>query len=58
MRRILVLLALAIPVPSNPSATAAHQSPTLVARAQGGLTLGPDGGKLTADFSYLDGEKE
>ena len=30
-----------------------HPTPALVARAQGGLTLGPEGGELGADFFYL-----
>jgi hypothetical protein len=31
----------------------AHPAPALVARAQGGLTLGPEEGELDTDFCHL-----
>jgi hypothetical protein len=34
----------------TPGSPSAHPTPALVARAQGGLTLGPEGGELDPDF--------
>ena len=33
-----------------------HPTPALVARAQGGLTLGLERGELGADFTFLGGK--
>jgi hypothetical protein len=37
----------------TPAQHSAHPTPALVARTQGGLTLGPDGGELDVDFCKL-----
>ena len=38
---------------SHPGSASAHPTPALVARAQGGLTLGLERGELGADFTSL-----
>jgi hypothetical protein len=37
----------------TPGSPSAHPIPALVARAQGGITLGPEQGELGADFNNL-----
>jgi hypothetical protein len=41
----------------TPGSPPAHATPALVAHAQGGLTLGPDGGEFAADFWSLGGSR-
>jgi hypothetical protein len=40
---------------SHPGSASAHPTPALAVDAQGGITLGPEGAELGADFCYLGG---
>jgi hypothetical protein len=47
--QLTALLALSL---SHPGSASAHPTPALVLDAQGGITLGPEQGELSADFTY------